>query len=149
MQPSQILQSTQLIKKILCGISDKTNKDHHAKLVKKLIPSAQKIGIIYTADEAHTQEQLDELVSSMKKAKLTPYTINLREKNPQSKYRKLDALFILEDNIIASSMKDLTQQALKTKSHFLPAIHSPSPKVLLPHKELIIINPAGSQANTH
>jgi putative ABC transport system substrate-binding protein len=102
-------------KKNLCGISDKTNKDHHAKLVKKLIPSAQKIGIIYTADEAHTQEQLDELVSSMKKAKLTPYTINLREKNPQSKYRKLDALFILEDNIIASSMKDLTQQALKNK----------------------------------
>ena len=95
------------------GTSDAANMDKQFSIFKALDPSIEKIGIIYTADEANSLAQLKEAEGKAKEYgyKILSKSITQLSDLPQiaqSMVDEADAFYILSDNKIASSITVLS-----------------------------------------
>lgn len=89
------------------GTSDKVPVDKQIELLKKLIPSAKTVGVIYSTSETNSVVQVDELKVAAQKQGLTVKeigvtTVNEINQNLTSALGQIDVLYTPTDNTVAS-----------------------------------------------
>lgn len=102
------------------GTSDRTPIKDQIKLLKNILKNTKKIGVIYNTSEANSETQVKELESACEE-----YSIKVIKKGvtaigevPQvigALLDKVDVLYTPADNMIASSMAVITQNAINKK----------------------------------
>ncbi|WP_027623525.1 ABC transporter substrate-binding protein [Clostridium lundense] len=95
------------------GTSDKTPMKEQFKLLKTLIPKAKNIGIMYNTSERNSEIQLKDAEVISKEFNLNVISTGITNVNdiPQSLNSiigKIDALYLITDNTVASSIPLLT-----------------------------------------
>lgn len=90
------------------GTSDKVPVEDQVKLMKKLLPDAKTIGVIYNTSETNSVVQVDELKSAVEKEGLAVKEIgvtNVNEinQNLASALGEIDVLYTPTDNTVASA----------------------------------------------
>ncbi|WP_125152022.1 ABC transporter substrate-binding protein [Clostridium rectalis] len=98
------------------GTSDAAPIDVQLKLIKKVIPSSKKIGILYNTSEVNSEIQVEE---AKKNASIFGMEIvaqgitaeNEISQSLQSILGKIDVLLTIKDNMIASAMTTITKQS--------------------------------------
>ncbi|KAJ52492.1 putative ABC transport system substrate-binding protein [Clostridium tetanomorphum] len=91
------------------GTSDRIPMEEQFKLLKKLIPNAKSIGIIYNTSESNSEIQIDEAKEIGTKFGLEVTTVGITNVNeiPQglnSILNKIDVLYLITDNTVASAI---------------------------------------------
>lgn len=89
------------------GTSDKVPVDKQIELLKKLIPNAKTVGVIYNTSETNSVIQVDELKAAAEKQGLAVKEVgvtNVNEinQNLASALGQIDVLYTLTDNTVAS-----------------------------------------------
>jgi putative ABC transport system substrate-binding protein len=90
------------------GTSDMVSMDEQIDLLKKLLPNAKTVGVIYNTSEANSVEQVEELKKAAKNNDLTVKEIsvtNVNEinQNLASALGNIDVLYTPTDNTVASA----------------------------------------------
>ncbi|AWK51229.1 ABC transporter substrate-binding protein [Clostridium beijerinckii] len=89
------------------GTSDKVPVDKQIELLKKLIPNAKTVGVIYSTSETNSVVQVDELKAAAEKQGLAVKeigvtTVNEINQNLSSALGEIDVLYTPTDNTVAS-----------------------------------------------
>lgn len=102
------------------GTSDKAPVEAQLKMFKELDPSIDTIGIIYNTSEPNSEIQIKEVEEIAPKEELEVKKIGVSSVNemPQaldSLLSKVDALYALSDNLVASSVELVTNKLIENK----------------------------------
>lgn len=113
------------------GTSDNVPIEKQFDLLKKLVPNAKNIGIIYNTSESNSELQVDSAKKAAPSFGFTIVPVGVTSVNdiPQSLnslFGKMDALYIPTDNMVASSMPIIADQCFK---HNIPIIGAESGQV--------------------
>lgn len=100
------------------GTSDNFPIGNQFELLKKLIPNAKKVGILYNTSESNSEVQVEEAKKAAPSFGLEIVTAGLTNVNevPQalsSLIGKVDVLYIPTDNVVASSMTIIANECFK------------------------------------
>ena len=92
----------------ISGTSDLAPLDEQAAMVKAIVPTAQKVGILYCAAEANSKYQVDVVSAELVKLGLQVESMSFSDSNDISavlsaKAASLDALYIPTDNVCANN----------------------------------------------
>ena len=92
------------------GTSDKAPSQSQLEMFKKLDPSIEKIGIIYSLNESNSEIQIAEVEElapglNLQVAKMGVTNISEVSQTLDSLLNRVDAVYILSDNLIASSVE--------------------------------------------
>ncbi len=98
------------------GTSDIADTETQLKMFKEIDPSIEKIGIVYNTSEANSEVQIETVEELAPKENLEVVTMGVNNINElaqtlDSLLKKVDAVYILSDNLIASSI-DLVSNKL-------------------------------------
>lgn len=96
------------------GTSDKAPVASQLKMFKAIDPNINKIGILYNTSEANSEIQIEEVKSLALSEGLEVVTVGVNNVNelPQaldSLIKKVDALYMLSDNMVAASVELVTK----------------------------------------
>lgn len=113
------------------GTSDAAPMDAQFKLMKKLVPTGKKVGIIYNTSEANSEVQVEEAKKLAGDYGIEIKTQGITSENeiPQaleSILRQIDILYVIKDNMIASAMPTVTRECFAKN---IPVIGSESAHV--------------------
>ncbi|MCY6959135.1 ABC transporter substrate-binding protein [Clostridium brassicae] len=113
------------------GTSDAAPIDVQFKLIKKIIPSSKKIGILYNTSEVNSEVQVQEAKDSASKFGLEIIAQGITAENEipqslQSILGKIDVLLVIKDNMVASAITTVTKQCFEKK---IPVIGTESAHV--------------------
>lgn len=108
------------------GTSDKVPVEDQVKLMKKLLPDAKTIGVIYNTSETNSVVQLNELKSAAEKEGLSIKEIgvtNVNEinQNLASALGQIDVLYTPTDNTVASAYSLVGQLCLNANKPIIGA----------------------------
>ncbi|MTI69354.1 MAG: ABC transporter substrate-binding protein [Firmicutes bacterium] len=100
------------------GTSDATPIKKQFKMLKKLIPKAKKIGILYNTSEVNSEIQVDKAKEVAKEFNVEIITTGVTSVNEVSQaldalLEKIDVLYTPTDNLVASSMPLITDECMK------------------------------------
>ncbi|WP_416353326.1 tryptophan ABC transporter substrate-binding protein [Agrilactobacillus fermenti] len=100
----------------ITGISNRNPTNAQIALVHKIMPNVKTLGVIYTAGSVSSQTTVDQLKTIAPKYGLTikPYTIsttNDLDQVSQQMLKEVKAVYIPQDNNVASAMKTLVKNA--------------------------------------
>lgn len=100
------------------GTSDMLPIDKQFDLMKKLIPNSKKVGILYNTSEANSEVQLENAKKEASKRNLEIVERGISSSNDVSQalssiISKVDVVYTLTDNIIASSMPLISSMCLE------------------------------------
>lgn len=95
------------------GTSDLTPVKEQMDLLKKLIPGAKKVAMLYSSSEVNSKIQVDMAVEAAKELGLETVDASVSNSNEiqqvvQSLVGKVDAIYAPTDNLIASGMQTVT-----------------------------------------
>ena len=101
----------------LTGTSDAAPTETQLKMFKEIDPSIETVGILYNTDEANSLVQIREVEELAPKLGLKVVTVGVNTINdlPQaidSLLKKVDALYALSDNMIASSVELVSKKLI-------------------------------------
>lgn len=104
----------------ITGTSDMAPTATQLKMFKQLDPSIKTIGILYNTSEANSDIQIEEVKSLAPSEDLEIKTVGVTNVNelPQaidSLFSKVDAIYILSDNLIASSVELVSKKLIDYK----------------------------------
>ncbi len=104
--------------KNMSGTSDKADSLEQLQLFKELDPAIKKIGVIYNTSEANSEAQLKELEKDLNGLDLELEVLginNINEINQaiEALLKKVDGLYLLADNMIASSIPLISKSLIK------------------------------------
>ncbi len=107
---SDLVESNEVPNVNVSGTSDLTPVKEQIALLKKILPDAKKIGIMYCSGEQNSVIQADMAQEAAKENGLETDVLTVSNTNDvaqvtESAVGKFDALYIPTDNILASSMK--------------------------------------------
>lgn len=113
------------------GTSDAAPMDTQFKLMKKLVPTSKKVGIIYNTSEVNSEVQVEEAKKLAGNYGIEIKTQGITSENeiPQaleSILNKIDILYIVKDNMVASAMPIVTRKCFAKN---IPVIGSESAHV--------------------
>ncbi|MCY6369067.1 ABC transporter substrate-binding protein [Clostridium ganghwense] len=113
------------------GTSDAAPMDGQFKLIKKIVPSSKKIGIVYNTSEVNSEVQVDEAKKVAANFGFEIITQGITSENeiPQALEAvldKIDVLYVIKDNMVASAMPTVTRKCFAKK---IPVIGSESAHV--------------------
>ena len=100
------------------GTSDYLPVEKQLELIKKLVPNAKKIGIIYNTSEINSEVQINELKKAAKGYEIiTTGVSNTNEVDNaiKSLVNKIDVLYVPTDQLVVSSMPIITKNALEAQ----------------------------------
>ncbi|MDF2607579.1 MAG: putative extracellular substrate-binding protein [Bacillales bacterium] len=102
------------------GTTNSTPITNRLDLIKKLVPNAKKVGILYSTSEINAQVQVDAATKAAPDFGFEIVTAGVTNANeiPQamnSLVGKIDALFVPTDNLVVSSMPIIADICLKKK----------------------------------
>lgn len=104
----------------ITGTTDMNPVKEQFELLKKLVPQAQKVGVIYNAGEPNsvTQVKIAKTVSKDLKIELVEATVTTSAdvlQASQSLVGKVDAIYVPTDNMVVSAAESVIQVANKNK----------------------------------
>ncbi|HHX36791.1 MAG TPA: ABC transporter substrate-binding protein [Clostridiaceae bacterium] len=104
----------------LSGTSDRSPIDQQIQLIKKLVPDATRVTILYTSSETNSELQAREaeqfaLEEGLEVEIKTVSSSNEVQQVVESSVTNTDALYIPTDNLLASSMGIVSQVAIQAK----------------------------------
>ncbi len=129
------LESTQLVDSNdkpggnLSGTSDMAPIPEQIQLIKRMLPEAKTLGIIYSSGEANSEVQAVEAEQEAKKLGLAVKTVTISSTNEvqqvaESIMHEVDAVYLPSDNAIASSMMTVSNVAVGRKVPIFPAVEA-------------------------
>ncbi|MBU3128339.1 ABC transporter substrate-binding protein [Clostridium tagluense] len=100
------------------GTSDILPMDKQFQLMKKLIPNCKKVGILYNTSEANSEIQVNMAKEKGLKMNLEIIAVGISSSNEISQalnslIPKIDALYTVTDNLVASSMPLISSKAIE------------------------------------
>jgi putative tryptophan/tyrosine transport system substrate-binding protein len=100
------------------GTSDNVPIETQFELLKKLVPNAKKVGILYNTSESNSELQVNSAKKAAPKFGLEVLAVGITNVNdiPQSLgslLGKMDVLYVPTDNMVASSMPIIADQCFK------------------------------------
>ena len=104
----------------LSGTSDRSPIDEQIQLIKKLVPDATRVTILYTSSETNSELQAKEaeqfaIEEGLEVEIKTVSSSNEVQQVVESSVSNTDALYIPTDNLLASSMGIVSQVAIQAK----------------------------------
>ncbi|MDY4760627.1 tryptophan ABC transporter substrate-binding protein [Streptococcus thoraltensis] len=104
----------------ITGVSNQVPVAQEVDLITKLTPDAKTIGVLYASSEDNSQSQVDKFEKLAKEKGLTVKTYAVPSTNEITATMsvmtgKVDAIFVPQDNTIASAMKTVAASANKAK----------------------------------
>ncbi|NLC65956.1 MAG: ABC transporter substrate-binding protein [Clostridium sp.] len=117
---SEIVDSWDKVGGNVTGSSDMAPVESQIKMFKEIDPSIKKIGILYNTSEANSEIQINEVKEIAKSEGLEVEisgvsSVNEIQQTLNSLIKKVDALYMLSDNMIASSVELVAKAALDNK----------------------------------
>lgn len=104
----------------ITGVSNQVPVAQEVELITKLTPDAKTIGVLYASSEDNSQSQVEKFEKLAKEKGLTVKTYAVPSTNEITSTMavmtgKVDAIFVPQDNTIASAMKTVAASANKAK----------------------------------
>lgn len=126
---SQIVKSLDEIDANVTGVTDKVESAEILKFAKEIKEDTKVIGIIYNTGESNSEVQVDEVKASAKDLGMTVETVGITTINdiPQAVNtlaKKVDVLYIISDNMVASGIQLVANLAIEKKLLTLSSIES-------------------------
>ena len=108
------------------GTSDAIPMDKQLALAKEILPKAKKVGVLYNTGEINSEIQLSKLKELSSKFDLEVLSVGVNNVNDvaqalDSILSKIDLLYVLTDNLAASSMPLIASKSIEKK---IPVIGS-------------------------
>lgn len=102
------------------GTSDMAPTASQLKMFKEINPEIKTIGILYNTSEANSQVQIEEVMKLAPAEGLEVVTVGVSNVNELSQaissiIRKVDALYMITDNMVASSVELMSKVAIENK----------------------------------
>jgi putative ABC transport system substrate-binding protein len=125
---SQIVTATNEIENVT-GVTDKVEALEILKSAKNLKKDASVIGIIYNTGESNSEVQVEEVKSAASQLGMTVETVGITTANdiPQAVNtlaKKIDVMYIISDNVVASSIQLVANLCLENKIISISSIES-------------------------
>jgi len=125
---SQIVESSEKIENVT-GVTDKVEALEILKLAKDLKEGAKVIGIIYNTGESNSEIQVEEVKSAAEELGMTVETVGITTANdiPQAVNtlaKKIDVMYIISDNVVASAIQLVANSCLEKNIITLSTIES-------------------------
>ena len=125
---SQIVKSNNEIENIT-GVTDKVESLEILKIAKDLKEDIKAVGIIYNTGESNSEVQVDEVKKAAETLEITVETVGISTVNdiPQAINtiaKKADVLYMISDNMVASSIDLVANLAIEKKLLTLSTIES-------------------------
>lgn len=104
----------------VAGTSDDVPLDKQFKLLKDIFPQSKKVGILYNTSEVNSEVQIEKAKEIAKNYDLEIITSGINSVNDMSTaldliLNKVDVLYTLTDNLVASSMPLISSKAIEKK----------------------------------
>ena len=117
---AEIVQDWKNVGGNITGTSDLAPADSQLKMFKEIDPTIKTIGILYNTNESNSEIQIEEVKKIASSQELEIITVGVSSINelPQaidSILNKIDALYALSDNLIASSVELLSKKLIDKK----------------------------------
>ncbi|MCR2042879.1 ABC transporter substrate-binding protein [Anaerosalibacter massiliensis] len=117
---SEIIEDWENINENVTGTSDMAPTASQLKMFKEIDPNIKTIGILYNTSETNSEIQIEEVNKLASSEDLKVVTIGVSNVNelPQalnSIMKKADALYLLTDNMVASSIELISKTAIENK----------------------------------
>ena len=117
---SGIVESWDKVGGNVTGTSDMAPVESQIKMFKEIDPTIKKIGIIYDTSESNSEIQIKQVEEIIKKENLEleisgVSSVNEIEQTLNSLIKKVDALYMLTDNTIASSVELVSKITIDNK----------------------------------
>ena len=102
------------------GTSDKASTEEQLKMFKEIDPSIKKIGILYNTSESNSEIQIEEVESIAPQVGLEVETVGINNVSELSQaigslVKKVDALYMITDNMVAASVELTSKTAIENK----------------------------------
>ena len=125
---SQIVASAEEIENVT-GVTDKVEAKEILKSAKDLKEDANVIGIIYNTGESNSEIQVEEVKAAAEELGMTVETVGITTANdiPQAVNtlsKKIDIMYIISDNVVASAIQLVANLCLENKIITLSTIES-------------------------
>lgn len=115
---AELVKSLENGEGFVCGTTDAQPVDAQIALIKEIIPSADKIGILYTQSEINSKLQADQAKEAATKNGMTSEIMTITNSNEipattlaLASVEGIDAIYIPTDNTIAGNMGKVKEQA--------------------------------------
>ncbi|MCC5911944.1 MAG: ABC transporter substrate-binding protein [Clostridiaceae bacterium] len=100
------------------GTSDATPPEKHFQLMKTFVPNAKRVGILYNTSETNSEVQVNtakEVASNFGMEIVTASVNSINDVNQSLDYllSRVDVLYTIKDNVVASSMPLITTKAIE------------------------------------
>lgn len=100
------------------GTSDAVPISNQFELLKKLVPNAKKVGILYNTSESNSESQINEAKSVAPNFNIEIVPVGITNINEATQalntlLEKVDVLYTPTDNLVASSMPIIVEKCLK------------------------------------
>lgn len=115
---AELVESMEKSNTNVTGTSDELPLDKQFDLIKKLIPNAKKIGILYNTSEINSELQVKKATDLAKEKGFEIISLGVNSSNDMSQglaniLQKVDVLYTPTDNLIASSMPLISEKAIE------------------------------------
>ena len=119
-EKAEIVESWENVGSNITGTSDKAPTESQLEMFKQIDPNINTIGILYNTSEANSEVQVEEVKDIAPKLGLEVVTVGVSNVNelPQaldSIIKKVDALYMITDNMVASSIELVREKTLENK----------------------------------
>lgn len=113
----------------ITGVSDQPPVGEIIQLAKKLLPTAKKVGMLYSSSEMNSQFQVAEATKKAESLGLEVVSKPVASTNEvaqtvQVLAQEVDFVFIPLDNTIANAMETVSQEATKQKLPVFPSVET-------------------------
>ncbi|MGI6695370.1 MAG: ABC transporter substrate-binding protein [Christensenellales bacterium] len=102
----------------ISGTTDMNPVADQIKLIKRFMPEAKTVGILYTGSEINSQTQVKMALEEIKNQGMEAVEVTVNNSNDvqqavQSLVNRVDVIYLPTDNIISSSIPIVTEEAMK------------------------------------
>jgi len=119
-EKAEIVESWENVGSNITGTSDKAPTESQLEMFKQIDPNINTIGILYNTSEANSEVQVEEVKDIAPKLGLEVVTVGVSNVSelPQaldSVIKRVDALYMITDNMVASSVELVREKTLENK----------------------------------
>lgn len=117
---AEIVESWEKVGGNVTGTSDKAPTESQLEMFKQIDPNINTIGILYNTSEANSEVQVEEVKDIAPELGLEVVTVGINNVNelPQaldSVIKRVDALYMITDNMVAASVELVREKTLENK----------------------------------
>ncbi|GFN35564.1 ABC transporter substrate-binding protein [Tepidimicrobium xylanilyticum] len=117
---AEIVESWEKVGGNVTGTSDKAPTESQLRIFKEIDPNINTIGIIYNTSESNSEIQVEEVKKIAPKLGIEVITVGISNINElaqglDSIIKKVDALYMITDNLVAASVELVREKTIENK----------------------------------